>query len=72
MESKYDWLKAICPICGKEYRHLRNYKPKTCSNFMCLYTYWSKHSKHRKKEVQSGTSETMPVLQGLPQKGKRL
>jgi len=30
------WLKATCPICGKEYEHLSNYKPKTCGKFECL------------------------------------
>ena len=38
MESKprLQWLKAMCPICGKEYEYLPTYKPKTCGKFTCL------------------------------------
>ena len=30
------WVKSKCPICGKEYEHLIDYKPKTCGRFECL------------------------------------
>ena len=30
------WLKANCPICGKEYKYLPKYKPVTCGKFDCL------------------------------------
>ncbi len=33
------WLKATCPICGKQYEYLSDYKPATCSNFNCLQQY---------------------------------
>lgn len=34
------WIKAICPICGKEYEYLlEDYKPKTCGKFNCLQKF---------------------------------
>lgn len=36
-EMKKVWLKAICPICGKQYEYLSDYKPKTCGN--CLQKF---------------------------------
>ena len=34
MRSK--WLTATCPVCGKEYKYRRDYKPKTCNNGNCM------------------------------------
>jgi hypothetical protein len=36
MKSKNQWLTAKCPICGKDYAHLKYYKPKTCGKFECI------------------------------------
>lgn len=33
---KKQWLRTTCPICGKEYEYLPNYKPSTCGKFDCL------------------------------------
>ena len=38
-DHKLEWLKARCPICGQEYRHLKEYKPATCGKFACLHKY---------------------------------
>jgi len=42
-----EWLKANCPICGKEYEYTSIYKPSTCGKFSCLQEankrgFWSK------------------------------
>jgi len=29
------WVKSVCPICGRTYEHLDNYKPKTCPKMEC-------------------------------------
>lgn len=38
-QSRKEWLKANCPICGAEYEYLPKYKPATCSKFRCLQEY---------------------------------
>jgi len=35
-KAQLQWLKANCPICGKEYEYLSNYKPQTCGKFSCI------------------------------------
>jgi hypothetical protein len=35
-KNKIEWLRANCPICGKEYEYLPKYKPATCGKFDCL------------------------------------
>jgi len=35
-KKKRVWLKTNCPICGKEYEYLSDYKPKTCGKFECI------------------------------------
>lgn len=44
---KKAWLKSICPICGKQFEYLSDYKPNTCSKFDCL----QKFQKSFKKEL---------------------
>jgi hypothetical protein len=44
-KSPLQWLKATCPICGKEYEYLPDYKPATCSKFDCLQKYHAKGNK---------------------------
>jgi len=37
-----NWLKAVCPVCSKEYGYFAcspDEKPKTCGRFECLYAY---------------------------------
>jgi endogenous inhibitor of DNA gyrase (YacG/DUF329 family) len=33
---KKEWLKATCPVCGKEYEYRSDFKPSTCGQFECL------------------------------------
>lgn len=33
------WQKARCPICGRTYQYLPEYKPHTCSNWDCIHKY---------------------------------
>ena len=53
--GKLKWLEARCPICGRRYRYLPNYKPSTCSNYDCVHKWI-----HRKEVMFSGqrTRET--------------
>lgn len=47
---KLNWLKAICPICRKEYGyygHSLDEKPKTCGAFECVYAMANKLLKKR-------------------------
>lgn len=30
------WLRAKCPICGKEYEHSPGAKPRTCGDVACI------------------------------------
>ncbi len=31
------WRRAACPVCGKEYLHLVQYKPETCQEIECIH-----------------------------------
>ena len=31
------WIKAICPVCGRDYPYLKDHKPSTCGRFDCIY-----------------------------------
>ncbi len=31
-----EWLKARCPICGREYPYVEAYKPKVCGSYDCV------------------------------------
>lgn len=44
------WLKARCPICGREYKHLEEYKPKTCGAFDCLFAFLHPELRGRKSD----------------------
>lgn len=37
-------LKSYCPICGKEYEYLPNYKPNTCGEFACIIALANKRT----------------------------
>lgn len=34
-----EWLKRICPYCGREYQHTQYYVPATCSSFDCVHRH---------------------------------
>ena len=36
MTANIKWLKTRCPICGREYEHPEDYKPKTCGDYDCI------------------------------------
>lgn len=40
MPAKIVWLKAKCPVCGKDYDYIEGgYKPSTCNNFDCVHKF---------------------------------
>jgi len=41
-------IKVRCPVCGREYKYKQGgYKPKTCSNFDCAWSYNHHPEKHK-------------------------
>jgi len=40
MPEKIVWLKAKCPVCGRNYDYIEGgYFPKTCNDIVCLHKY---------------------------------
>jgi len=31
------WLRANCPVCGREYEYFASYKPETCGEYTCIH-----------------------------------
>lgn len=30
-----EWIRATCPVCGREYLHVAAYRPETCMTIEC-------------------------------------
>jgi len=48
MNKPITWVKAQCPVCGREYEYPKSgHKPSTCSNFDCIYKYVHNPAKYK-------------------------
>jgi len=41
------WLKRQCPVCGRVYKYLPDYQPKTCNRAECLHAFHHKLAPHK-------------------------
>ncbi len=39
MTQKLIWQTAKCPVCGKDYRYVKAYKPQTCADYECVHKH---------------------------------
>ena len=56
LPDKLDWMTAICPICGKKYPQLPDYKPSTCGVFECVYSIANKRLEEKEAKSNENNS----------------
>ncbi len=51
MPKQLDFLRAICPICNKQYVYMSAFKPVTCGKYDCV------HEAHKRGLIYANTKE---------------